>query len=139
MKKFIIAAAFILLTGIVFGQPLQKGNLVGVHVVDLVLQPDVTYNQWKDFMINKYIPKLEEASEGDWAIYLLEGIRGENKNEIGLIYIVKSEAARDKYYNDDETLTELGKEFYEKLNPILEEANKFQKSFSTKYTDWIVQ
>ena len=139
MKKLIIAAAFILLTGIVFGQPLQKGNLVGVHIVDLVLQPDVTYNQWKDFMINKYIPKLEEASEGDWAIYLLEGIRGENKNEIGLIYIVKSEAARDKYYNDDETLTELGKEFYEKLNPILEEANKFQKSFSTKYTDWIVQ
>ena len=139
MKKFIIAAAFILLTGIVFGQALQKGNLVGVHNVDLVLQPDVTYNQWKDFMINKYIPKLEEVSQGDWTIYLLEGIRGENKNEIGLIYIVKSEAARDKYYNDDETLTELGKEFYEKMNPILEEAKKFEKSSSTKYTDWIVQ
>ena len=139
MKKFIIAAAFILLTGIVFGQALQKGNLVGLHNVDLVLQPDVTYNQWKDFMINKYIPKLEEVSQGDWAIYLLEGIRGENKNKIGLIYIVKSEAARDKYYNDDETLTELGKEFYEKMNPILEEAKKFEKSNSTKYTDWIVQ
>ena len=139
MKKFIIAAAFILLTGIVFGQPLQKGKLVGVHIVDLVLQPDVTYNQWKDFMINKYIPKLEEVSQGDWTIYLLEGIRGENKNEIGLIYIVKSEAARDKYYNDDETLTELGKEFFEKLNPIREEAKKFEKSYSTKYTDWIVQ
>ena len=139
MKKFIIAAAFILLTGIVFGQPLQKGKLVGVHIVDLVLQPDVTYNQWKDFMINKYIPKLEELTQGDWTIYLLEGIRGENKNEIGLIYIVKSEAARDKYYNDDETLTELGKEFYEKMNPILEEAKKFEKSINTKYTDWIVQ
>ena len=139
MKKLIIASAFILLTGIVFGQPLQKGKLVGVHIVDLVLQPDVTYNQWKDFMINKYIPKIEEASQGEWAIYLLEGIRGENKNEIGLLYIVKSEADRDKYYNDDETLTELGKEFYEKMNPILEEAKKFEKSSSTKYTDWIVQ
>ncbi len=126
MKKLIIAAAFILLTGIVFGQPLQKGKLVGVHIVDLVLQPDVTYNQWKDFMINKYIPKIEEASQGEWAIYLLEGIRGENKDEIGLIYIVKSEAARDKYYNDDETLTELGKEFYEKMNLILEELINFK-------------
>ena len=72
-------------------------------------------------------------------MYLLEGIRGESKNEIGLIYVFKSEAARDKYYNEDESLTELGKEFMEKLKSVFEEAEKYEKEFSTKYTDWIVQ
>ena len=138
MKKLFITAAFILLAGVAFGQSLQKGNLVGVHIGDLILQPDVTYNQWKDFMINKYIPKMEDVF-GDAKMYLLEGIRGESKNEIGLIYVFKSEAARDKYYNEDESLTELGKEFMEKLKSVFEESEKFEKSFSTKYTDWIVQ
>ena len=72
-------------------------------------------------------------------MYLLEGIRGESKNEIGLIYVFKSEATRDKYYNEDESLTELGKEFMEKLKSVFEEAEKYEKEFRNKYNDWIVQ
>ncbi len=139
MKKFIIATAFILLTGIVFGQALQKGNLVGVHVHDLVLQPDVTYNQWKDFMVNKFIPKVNEAFQGDAKMYLLDGIRGESKNKIGTIFVYKSEEARDKYHNDDESFTELGKKMMEKLNSVVEERGKYDKQSNSKYTDWIVQ
>lgn len=139
MKKLIIAAAFILLAGVAFGQTLQKGNLVGVHANDIILQPDVTYNQWKDFMLNKFIPKVNEVFQGDAKMYLLEWIRGESKNEIGTIFIYKSEAARDKYHNDDESFTDLGKEMMEKLNPVLEERGKLEKESNSKYTDWIVQ
>ncbi len=49
MKKLILLAALVLVACTIFGQTLQKGNLVGVHVLDVIIQPDVTYNQWKDF------------------------------------------------------------------------------------------
>jgi hypothetical protein len=139
MKKLILLAAFLMVAGAIFGQTLQKGNLIGVHVMDLKLQPDVTYNQWKDFYLNTVIPKNEELTQGDLKIYLIEGIRGENKNEIGIIYLFKSEAVRDKYMNDDGSATEFGKPLFEKLNKIFEELGKFEKSSNTTFTDWIVQ
>ena len=140
MKKIILLAAFVIVAGTTFGQTLQKGNLIGVHVVDITIQPDVTYNQWKDFYVNKLIPKINEAYQNDAKVFLLEGIRGESKNEIGFIYVFKSEEARDKYNNDDGSMTEFGKKWREKLNSIFEEAKKnYVKEISTKYTDWIVQ
>jgi hypothetical protein len=120
------------------GQTIQKGNLVGVHIVDLKLYPDVTYNQWKEAMHN-WINKYEELLQGDAKVFLVEGIRGESKNEIGLIYLFKSASARDKYARDDGTPTELGTQIQDKLKPELQAFEKIEKSFSTKYTDWIVQ
>lgn len=139
MKKLILLAALVLVACTTFGQTIQKGNLVGVHVIDVTIQPDVTYNQWKDFYVNKLIPKMNEAYQDDAKVFLLEGIRGESKNEIGLIYVFKSEEDRDKYFNEDGSLNEFGEKFREKLNSINKEAEKYEKEYSTKYTDWIVQ
>ena len=119
-------------------QSLQRGNLVGVHVVDLNLYPDATYKQWKEMMLN-WIQKYEELLQGDGKVFLIEGTRGESKNEIGLIYVFKSESARDKYYKEDGTNTELGNQIQEKLQSVNKEFEKIEKSFTTKYTDWIVQ
>ncbi len=57
MKKLIIAAAFILLAGVAFGQTLQKGNAVVTQVLNVDLKPDVTIDQWKEFFISKVIPE----------------------------------------------------------------------------------
>ena len=139
MKKLILLAAFVIVAGTTFGQTLQKGNLIGVHVIDVTIQPDVTYNQWKDFYVNKLIPKMNEAYQNDAKVFLLEGIRGESKNEIGLIFVFKSGEARDKYFNEDGSYTEFGEKFREKMNSVNKEAEKYEKEYSTKYTDWIVQ
>jgi len=140
MKKLIFLTVFIIMAGAIFGQTLQKGNLLGVHVVDLKLKPDVTYNQWKDFMLNKFIPKFKEVTQGEIELYLIEGSRGENENGIGIIYFFKSVAARDKYFNTDGSISDYGQQAFDKLNTINQEATeKFEKSFITKYTDWIVQ
>ena len=140
MKKVILLLCLFFGIGLtqLSAQSLQKGNLVGFHIVNLKLNPDVTYNQWKELVLN-WNQKYEELMKGDVKVFLVEGIRGENKNEIGIIYVFKSASARDKYHNHDGTLNELGTQIHNKLESLNKEFEKIQKSYWTKYTDWIVQ
>lgn len=138
MKKLIlITAALLLVAGTTFGQTLQKGNLIGTHVTTVDLKPDVTMEQYQEFYISKVIPEFEKHYTG-WKVYLTKGIRGENENSIGGIVVIKSEEHRDKYYNEDGSLNELGTATNEKLKPVMEELEKLGTSTST-YTDWVIQ
>ena len=137
MKYLILTAALILLVGTTFGQTLQKGNLVGVHHVTINLDPDVTMNQFMNFYVNKVIPEVEKQFTG-WKGYVVKGIRGENINSFGVIWIVETEEDRNKYYNADGSNTDLGNAAGEKLQPTMDKLNKLGTS-TTKYTDWIVQ
>ena len=137
MKKLIVVTALILFTGITFGQTLQKGNLVGMHILTINLDPDVTMNQFLDFFSSKVIPEIEESFPG-WKAYLVKGIRGENANSFGLIYVIESEEDRNKYYNEDGSQNELGNSIVEKVQPIMTELNQLG-TYTTEYTDWLVQ
>ena len=138
MKKLIlITAALLLVAGTTFGQTLQKGNLVGFHVTTVDLKPDVTMEQFQEFYISKVMPEFEKHFPG-WKGYSVKGIRGENENSIGMIYVIESEKHRDKYYNEDGSLNELGTATYEKLKPVLDELEKLG-TYTTKYTDWVIQ
>ena len=64
MKNLILTAVLLLASIITFGQTLKKGNFVGVHVMTVNLDPDVTMNQFKDFFINKVIPEVEKHFPG---------------------------------------------------------------------------
>ena len=137
MKKLILTAAFIfLLVGVTFGQSLQKGNLIGTHVLTVDLKPDVTMEQFQEFFISKVIPEFEKHYPG-WKIYLVKGIRGENENRIGTIAVIKSEEHRDKYYNEDGSLTKLGTATREKMNPVWEELEKLG-TYTRIITDWLI-
>ena len=136
MKKLILTVIIILFAEIVLGQALQKGNLVGVHVIYIELNPGVTMAEFQKFHTNVLIPEYEKNYPG-WQLFLAKGIRGENQNTYGWIIIVESEEIRDKYYNDDGSITEFGQAAAEKMKPILEEAEKYGKLKRT-YTDWII-
>jgi len=137
MKKLILTTAFIfLLVGVTFGQSLQKGNLIGTHVSTIDLKPDVTMEQFQEFVISKFIPEMEKHSPG-WKGYLVKGIRGENENSIGMIWVIKSEEHRDKYFNEDGSYNELGKARREKLNPVIEEFEKLG-TYTFTFTDWLI-
>lgn len=136
MKKLIFIGILILLGGIAIGQTLKKGNLVGTHVLTIELNPGITMEQFQNFHISTLIPEYEKHYPG-WQLYLAKGIRGENKNTFGWIIIVESEEIRDKYYNDDGSITDFGKAADNKMKPILEETEKFGKLKRT-YTDWII-
>jgi hypothetical protein len=136
MKKLMLTAAMILIAGIILGQTLQKGNLVAVHVITIELNRGVTMGEFQKFHVNTLIPEYEKNYPG-WQLYLAKGIRGENNNTYGWIIVIESEEIRDKYYNDDGSITEFGRAASEKMKPILEETEKFGKLKRT-YTDWII-
>jgi len=126
------------MTGITFGQGVQKGNLVGVHVMTVTLTPGVTMEQFLDFYQNKYIPAYEKNLPGI-KMYVAKGIRGENENSFGLIYIITSKEVRDKYWTETDVTTELAQGAFKKLEPLSEERKKLGTWTRTKYTDWVIQ
>ncbi|MGD9329257.1 MAG: hypothetical protein PVH48_09850 [Cyclobacteriaceae bacterium] len=136
MKKLIFIFAFILIAGSLFGQTLQEGNLVGVHVITIELKKGITMSKFQKFHVNRLIPEYEKNYPG-WKLYLAQGLRGENYNKYGWIIIVESEEIRDKYYNDDGSITEFGQEAADKMKPVLQEAEEFGKLHRT-YTDWLI-
>jgi hypothetical protein len=137
MKKLVFITVLILLSGFTFGQSLQKGTLIGTHVISITLQPGVTMEKYMDFYKTKVIPEMEKNMP-NWKFYFVKGIRGENINSFGFIIIIKSVQDRDKYYNADESDSELGKSVNVKLKPVMDELEKLGTNTS-KYSDWSVQ
>ena len=137
MKRIALFSVMILMTLIVSGQALQKGNLVGTHILTVTLQPGVTMEKYIEFVKSKVIPEWEKNMP-NVKVYLVKGIRGENSNSFGEIIVFKTAQDRDKYYNADGSQNELGNSINTKLKPVLDELAKLG-SYTTKYTDWIVQ
>lgn len=115
---------------------LQKGNLVGTHVMSVTLNPGVTMDQFLDFYTKKVIPIWEKNYVG-WKFYLVKSIRGEIKDSYGTIIVIKSEKDRDKYFNPDASHTKLGTEAMDKSKSVMDELNKLG-TFTYTYTDWLV-
>jgi len=137
MKKLLVITALLLFAGIAFGQTLQKGNLIGLHVVSIDLKPGVNLDQYLDFFNEKVIPAWEKAEKG-MKVFSIKGLRGENMNEIGVLVQYKDEATRDKSFNPDGSPSEYGNKFNEEMAPIISEWEKLG-TWTSKYTDWILQ
>lgn len=137
MKNLLIIAILGLAVCAANGQSLKKGNLVGMHVITFDLKPGYTVDQAIDFYNNKYKPAVEASFPGMKA-YIVKGIRGENENKIGQIEVFESEAVRDKYYKKDGSLTDEGNEAMKKIQPVMDEFVPMG-TFTTVYTDWVIQ
>ena len=127
MKKLIIAAAFILLAGTTFSQTLQKGGLIGHWTPSITLNPDVTMDQYLDFVNNKFLPAYEEHFPGVWGFHMQGGgdyFEGDVKNEYFYLFYFESAEVFHKYWDTEFNLTEEGAAAWEKLGPIYEELNK---------------
>ncbi len=110
MKNLLSATIILVLlvsAGSVSGQSIEKGNLIGVHTVTVDLDPDVTMNEYRNFILTKWIPAIDKSYPGI-KTYLTQGVRGTGENSLGFIFVFKSEADRAKFYNDDGSYTEAG-------------------------------
>ena len=136
MKKLIISATIILLSGVAYGQALKKGVVLSVHAQTVTLNPDVTMNQYLNFYLNKYIPEFEKALPGVHFI-MSKGNRGVNENGYALIMYVESLEVRDKYWPEPGVYSELTNAAVAKLQPVMDELNKLGTSTS-EYTDWVI-
>lgn len=136
MKKLIFITVMILLSGFTFGQSLQKGTLIGTHVMTVTLMPGVTIEKFIEFYKSKVMPEYEKNFPGMKA-YLIKSLRGENKDSFGGFMVFKSEADRDKYFKTDGSYTDLGTAADQKLKPVFDELAKLG-TVTTKYNDWLV-
>ena len=137
MRKLIIAAAFILLTGVLFGQTLQKGSLLGVHHMTITLEPDVSIDQFLDHLKKIWIPEVEKHLDG-WKGFIVKGNKGEHVNEYGIVWYIESVKDHDKYHKNDGSPNEEMEAIVEKLQPVINGLAKLG-SWTSTYTDWIIQ
>jgi hypothetical protein len=136
MKKLILACALLLLTSFTYGQDIKKGTLVGIHTWDVKLAPGVTIEQYLSAYYSKVTPVAEKAYPG-WKSYPIKRLRGDKSPTYGLMIIVP-EKERSKYYNADETPTELGKAAAQKLAEAQKELSKLGSISTDHYIDWLV-
>ena len=129
--------AMILFSGIASGQSLEKDNLIGIHVFTLDLDPDVTFNQYKNFFIQNYIPELNKNFP-DVKHYFTMGNREKNKNEMGLVVVFGSQEIKDKYYHADGSTTELMNTLLERIQPIRSELDSLG-TVTAEYMEWVIQ
>jgi hypothetical protein len=138
MKKIPIFFICVLFTLSALCQTLDKGSVVGIHTGSVKLSPDVTYNQWKNFCVNEYLPAFNKVFEGEMKAYFMEGERGKFMGSYGFIIIIKSEAIRDKYWPEFKKSSEMFWQKYESYKSIYDKLNELGK-LEYESTDWIVQ
>jgi len=140
MKKLILVAAIFLVTGVMFGQNLQKGMVLAVSSYELTLKDSVTFQQFVDFMQKKYVPEFEKSMPGV-KLSLLFGDRGENKFKYGELLVFDDVKTRDKYFptESDTVDSPAMKVVNEKLKAVTDESGKYVLNTRRIYTDWIVK
>jgi hypothetical protein len=137
MKKSLIVSVFILIAGIAFGQTLKKGCIIAFRPFTVTLQPNVTIEQYQDFMLREYFPELEKAFPGSKA-FLLKGNRGTHKDGLAWIWYFDSEQTRGTYWDEDGHSTGAANAAAEKLAPFLEKNNNLVTAMESEFTDWII-
>lgn len=136
MKNIFILCAFVLISATTFGQSVPKGALMGIHNVSIKLNGSATEAQYLALFNSKWIPTASKAYGCE--IHVLNHVRGNSENKIGLLFIYKNAAARDKFYQADGTFNEVGKAAYAQVQPVDAELSKLGTT-SGSYIDWAVQ
>lgn len=119
-------------------KPLAKGNVIGLHVTSVKPKSGVTRDQFMEFYNNTVIPEFAKHWP-EAKVYVVKGLRGEHKNKFGFVYFFESQDVRNKYFNDDGSVTETGQAIVEKMKPTFDQLSKTYGSSSTVYTDWLLQ
>jgi hypothetical protein len=138
MKKFFLSISIMLLATMLSGQTLQKGQVIGFHVLTPELNPDVTFNQWKAFAMDKYLPAFNKEFEGEITVYWLSGERGKYKNSVAFMIVFKSIEVRDKYIPSESKTSDLYNAKMEKVMPIYNEWRKMG-TYTREWSDWVIQ
>ena len=137
MKKLIIAAAFILLAGVAFGQTLDKGKVIGYVHISVELNEEINMDQFMDFIIKDYVHEYEKSYKGV-KVVIMKADRGEHLNQLGWISVFESLEARNKYWPREGEPSEEGKTAGEKMQPMIDKMQSFG-TVTPGWTDWIIQ
>jgi len=140
-KRWVILILGLLVSSPSWGQGLESGNLIGIHVVTVTLKPGATMDEFKNFYVRQVLPEYEK----NWAGlkgYLLKSFWGDSKNKFAIVWLFKTEADRNRNFDADGKANELEKAALEKVKPIEEKLKNMYGTYTVEYThedDWVVQ
>jgi hypothetical protein len=122
------------------GSPgLQRGQLFGVHVITVTLEPHATLDQFKQVFVSRVLPEYEKQWVGLRG-YLVQSARGPSKNRLAIVWLFESEAARDRYFTPGDKPNDLEKAALAAIKPIEESLLQAYGSYTITYQDdWVVQ
>lgn len=134
MKRLCIALCFILVTGVAFGQTIQKGGMVSVHEWTLKLNPGVTMDEFVEHWKSNVLPVMKKLMP-EMKPFIVRSVQDETK--YAGLYCWNSLEEVGKYYNADGSPTEKGAAAHEKMMPLVEELSTFGE-FTWTPEDWLI-
>ena len=138
MKKTFFTIALLLAAYFSFGQTIQKGNMLGVHILTVELKPNVTMEQVLDFYNTKWAPAANQSF--GFNCFFGKCVRGTEcaENKLLMVYQFNSEADRDKYFKPEGGLNELGEKAWAKFAPT-NDALQQLASVTETWADWVIK
>jgi len=122
-------------------QGLERGNLLGVHVITVTLKPGVTMDEFRNFFVREVLPEYEKNWPGLKG-YLLKSFFGDSKNKFAIVWLFKTVDDRNRNFDANGRANELEKSALEKVKPIEEKLKDKYGTYIVEYThedDWVVQ
>jgi hypothetical protein len=120
---------------------LERGNLIGVHVVTVTLKPNATMEDFKNFYVREVLPQYERNWPGLKG-YLLKSFFADSQNEFAIIWLFKTVADRNRNFDANGRANELEHAALQKVKPIEDRLKQLYGTYTVKYThedDWVVQ
>ncbi len=140
-RAWIVTIMALSISGVSQAQGLQRGNLIGIHVITVTLNPNATMDDFKNFYVREVLPEYEKNWPGLKG-YLLKSFFSDAQNKFAIVWLFKTEEHRNRNFNADGSPNELEKAALEKVKPIEEKLKKLYGAYTIKYThddDWVVQ
>jgi len=120
---------------------LEKGNLIGIHIITVTLNPNVTMDEFRTAYVRDVLPEYEKNWPGLKG-YLLKSFFSDSKHQFAIVWLFKTVADRDRNFDADGRANELEKAALERVKPAEEKFKKRYGTYDVQYThedDWVVQ
>jgi len=115
----------------------QNSPAVASHTITITLQPGVSFNQYFDFMINKYIPEYEKNFPGS-KMEASKNFRTDKENQYFVHVIFESLKARDKFYLHESGTSNKARLAWGKMDSITSEGSKYIWDSIRINNDWVI-
>src|SRR2546430_14100263 len=107
-RRLIITALLLFGSSAGYAQGLERGNLIGVHVVTVNLNPNASMEDFTKFYVEQVLPEYEKSWPGLKG-YLLKSFFGDSKNKFAIVWLFKTVEDRNRNFNADGSANELEK------------------------------
>ena len=141
LSRCLVAAVVVMVPIICQARGLERGNLIGVHVITVDLKPGVSMEEFTKFYVEHVLPEYEKNWPGLEG-YLLKSFFSDSKNKFAIVWLFKTVEDRNRNFHADGTANELERAAQARVKPIEDELKAKYGSYTVQYThedDWVLQ